>query len=72
MLEAVAPPLFLAAVALIHAVYFWIARPAPAQQAVQVDAFPGGDAAPARPSRYRKALVLGDAFYDQPLICGWS
>jgi len=82
MLEAVAPPLFLAAVALIHAVYFWIARPAPAQQAVRVDAFPGAEgapaprssstAAPAKPSRYRRALVLADAFYDQPLICGCS
>jgi hypothetical protein len=79
MLEALLPPLFLAAVAVAHVLYFRLASAAPVQQSVRVADFPSSVPAPAlarpsppaaRPSRYRRALILGNAFYDQPLICG--
>jgi hypothetical protein len=80
MLDALAPVLFLGLLALVHAAYFQFVRRRPGQQMVQVAIFPdegqGGAlrlaAASGRreASRYRRPLVLGDAFYLQPLICG--
>ena len=81
MLDALAPVLFLGVLALIHAVYFQLVRRRPGQQVVQVAIFPDEGRpsgtlrlAPAsgrrEASRYRRPLVLGDAFYLQPLICG--
>jgi hypothetical protein len=81
MLDAALPLLFLAALALAHFLYFRLASATPVQQSVRVADFPSSGPAPAlvrsplpaaRPSRYRRALVLGNAFYDQPLICGCS
>jgi hypothetical protein len=80
MPEALAPVLFLGVLALLHGAYFWFVRRQPGQQEVKVAVFPDEGQVGARrlttlagrrdASRYRRPLVLGDAFYLQPLICG--